>query len=86
MVLICVTSSLSALTYDMEKHCSVEIAAKVVRVSSNLNGTEFLCEILKLISHWLVCCASPKAACSYFKFSVCDCLSFHSSMTSKQRL
>jgi hypothetical protein len=36
---ICVISSLSALTYDMEKHCNTEIAAKVVRVSSNPNGT-----------------------------------------------
>jgi hypothetical protein len=32
---------LSALTYDMEKHCNIEIAAKVVQVSSNQNGTEF---------------------------------------------
>uniref|UniRef100_A0A0E0Q8P0 RING-type E3 ubiquitin transferase n=1 Tax=Oryza rufipogon TaxID=4529 RepID=A0A0E0Q8P0_ORYRU len=30
----------NSLTYDMEKHCSVEIAAKVVRVSSNLNEGE----------------------------------------------
>jgi transmembrane E3 ubiquitin-protein ligase len=37
-VLMCVISSLSALTYDMEKHCNTEIAAKVVRVSSNPNG------------------------------------------------
>jgi hypothetical protein len=25
----------------MEKHCNIEIAAKVVQVSSNQNGTEF---------------------------------------------
>ncbi|KAL5196501.1 hypothetical protein ABZP36_000013 [Zizania latifolia] len=30
----------NSLTYDMEKHCSVEIAAKVVRVSSNPNEGE----------------------------------------------
>ena len=36
--LMCVISTLSALTYDMEKHCNTEIAAKVVRVSSNPNG------------------------------------------------
>ncbi|KAF0908221.1 hypothetical protein E2562_023843 [Oryza meyeriana var. granulata] len=30
----------NSLTYDMEKHCSVEIAAKVVCVSSNLNEGE----------------------------------------------
>uniref|UniRef100_A0A0E0LL05 RING-type E3 ubiquitin transferase n=1 Tax=Oryza punctata TaxID=4537 RepID=A0A0E0LL05_ORYPU len=30
----------NSLTYDMEKHCSVEIAAKVVRVSSNQNEGE----------------------------------------------
>ena len=35
---MCVISTLSALTYDMEKHCNTEIAAKVVRVSSNPNG------------------------------------------------
>lgn len=35
----CAISYLSALTYDMEKHCNTEIAAKVVRVSSNPNGT-----------------------------------------------
>ncbi|KAG8080460.1 hypothetical protein GUJ93_ZPchr0007g4980 [Zizania palustris] len=28
----------NSLTYDMEKHCNVEIGAKVVRVSSNPNG------------------------------------------------
>ncbi|KAL6657997.1 hypothetical protein ACP70R_005777 [Stipagrostis hirtigluma subsp. patula] len=30
----------NSLTYDMEKHCNTEIAAKVVRVSSNLNEGE----------------------------------------------
>ncbi|CAN6211710.1 unnamed protein product [Urochloa humidicola] len=30
----------NSLTYDMEKHCSTEIAAKVVRVSSNPNDGE----------------------------------------------
>lgn len=30
----------NSLTYDMEKHCNIEIAAKVVRVSSNLNEGE----------------------------------------------
>ncbi|XP_066316432.1 transmembrane E3 ubiquitin-protein ligase FLY2-like [Miscanthus floridulus] len=28
----------NSLTYDMEKHCNTEIAAKVVRVSSNPNA------------------------------------------------
>ncbi|OEL30330.1 hypothetical protein BAE44_0008654 [Dichanthelium oligosanthes] len=39
----------NSLTYDMERLCNTEIAAKVVRVSSNPNGTYLLYVIIKFI-------------------------------------
>ena len=52
VTLMFATYSVSALTHDMEKHCNIEIAAKVVRVSTNQNGTEFSYGIAKFICHW----------------------------------
>lgn len=49
VMLTCYFLFIIALTYDMEKHCNTEIAAKVVRVSSNLNGTLFLPFTVKFI-------------------------------------
>lgn len=38
---ISLTSFFSALNYDMDKHCNIEIAAQVSRISSRQSGTSF---------------------------------------------